>query len=1003
MRSARLNRRARALTAIVALVAIASAGATANAAIGLTWRNIGPAIAGGRTAAVAGTDANPNLYYFGAAGGGVFKTTDSGLTWHDVWPRNAVGAIGAIAIAASNPRVVWAGTGEPNPRNDASYGDGVWRTTDGGARWTHRGLTGTYAIAKILVDPRDLNAALAGALGNPFADSTQRGVYRTTDGGVHWQRTLYAGPRSGISDLAWNPRDPRVVYAGVWEFRRRPWSFVSGGRNDGIYKSTDGGRTWKRLSANGLPGGTLGRIGLAVAPSDPRRVYALIQSTAGLLWRSDDAGAHWKMMSRDTLIDQRPFYFSRLAVDPQNADHVFFASEDLLETHDGGHTFDDISTAVHQDHHEFWISRDGRRIIEADDGGAPISIDGGRTWDWRFNVDLAQIYHIGYDHQIPYHVCAAMQDDDSFCAPNLSLSPLGLTDRDWRDVANDADGVAVWPEPDDPQSVWNVGINELNGQLGIFNLESRQNYDISPYVGDTNGRALAGLPYRFNWEAPLAFSAVQPSVAYFGANVLFETGDRGRTWRAISPDLTRNDPSKQQVAGGPINTDVSGAEFYDTLLDIAASPLDANTLWVGTDDGLIWRTTDAGGHWQNVTPAVVPPWGRVECVEASHASADRAYAVVNRHTMGDRTPYVLVTDDGGRTWRAIASGLPKDEPAHVVREDPRAPDLLYAGLEQGAYVSFDRGLHWQSLRLNMPSVSVRDLRVVADERDLIAGTHGRGIYILDDLTPLEDLPAARAAGAPALFAPRPAYTWYVWWSGQYGTHDDECCPPAGVFAGTDPPYGALLSYDLPVKTPDVTIEIRDASGHAIRRFDAPGQAGVNRTAWDLLTQPIVPWRAARDWNRTWNAPMVVPGTYTVVLHAGARTTQQSLEVRADPRAHWTQAEYVARFNFLNELDGELSATDAALNQLDAVRARIPASQRRAFDAVYARLTSGVRNSEDDQWRPDSLRERITTLLGVVNLSQGPPLPPHLREAAGIHDEFDRAMSAYLSFIEGYHS
>ena len=962
----------------------------------LHWRNVGPAIAGGRTAAVAGTDADANLYYFGSAGGGAYKTTNGGLTWTDVSPRGATAAIGAMAIAPSNAAVVWMGTGEPNPRNDASYGNGVWLTRDGGTTWSHRGLERTYAIAKILVDPHDVNAALAGALGNPFRDSRDRGVYRTTDGGKTWQQTLFAGPASGISDMDWNPRDPRVVYAGVWQFRRKPWTFQSGGPIDGIYKSVDGGVSWHKLTGGGLPSGTMGRIGIAVAPSDPRRVYALIQSKAGLLWRSDDGGTHWRMMSDDTLIDQRPFYMSRLSVDPRNADHVFFASENLIETRDGGKTFDDVSSAVHQDHHGFWISRDGRRLIEADDGGAPISIDGGKTWDWRFNVDLAQIYHIGYDDRNPYHVCAAIQDNDSFCAANDSLSPLGLTERDWHDVANDSDGVAVWPEPGDPNSVWNVGINELNGQLGIFNLDSRQNFDITPYVRDTNGRKLEGLPYRFNWEAPIALG---PGVGYIGANVVFKTTDRGRTWTTISPDLTRNDPSKQQLAGGPINTDISGAEFYDNLLDIAISPIDPKTLWVGTDDGKIWRTPDDGAHWVDVTPPAVGPWGRVETVEPSHAQLARAYAVVNRHGMGDRAPYVLTTDDGGAHWRTVAGGLPADEPAHVVREDPRNPEILYAGLEQGAWISFDRGATWRSLHLDMPAVSVHDLRVQPAANDLIAGTHGRGLYILDDLAPLQGLTQAQRAGHADLFQPRTAYTWYIWWDGQYGVHDDSCCVPAGVFSGTDPSYGAILSYYLPHSVSGAYVEIRDAAGKHVRRFGVDGAAGVQRTAWDLLEDPVVAWNAARDWNKTWSAPMVVPGTYEAVLHAGSESASRTIEVKADPRAHWTQEEYVARHDFLAELDGELSAVDAALNDLDARRAHATGAVRHAIDRVYAQLTSGIVNSEDDQWRPDSLRERLTILLGVVNLSQGPPLPPHLKEAAEIKAEYDRAMDAYHALTQ----
>ncbi|HTU82256.1 MAG TPA: hypothetical protein VMF61_09010 [Candidatus Acidoferrales bacterium] len=990
---------------VLAALAVGAAPAAASDYSSLSWRNVGPALAGGRTAGIAGSDADPNLYYFGAAGGGVFKTSDGGLTWRDVWATQRVGAIGAIAIAPSNPRVVWVGTGEPNPRNDASYGDGVYVTHDGAASWSYRGLPHSYAISKILVAPHDPGIVLIGALGNPFVDSADRGVYRTTDGGRSWRKTLYAGPQSGISDLDWDPSG-RIVYAGVWQFRRKPWTFVSGGPIDGIYKSTDGGATWHALRGNGLPPSPMGRIGVAVAPSDPRRVYALIQSKRGLLWRSDDGGAHWRMMSADTLIDQRPFYMSRLIVDPTDENHVFFASENLIETHDGGRTFHDVTQAVHQDHHGFWISHDGKRIIEADDGGAPISIDGGKTWDWRFNVDIAQVYHVGYDDRNPYSVCGAMQDDDSYCAPNLSLSPLGLTERDWRDVANDADGVAVWPEPGNPGSVWNVGINELNGQLGIFDLDSRQDYDVTPYVRDTNGRPLAGLPYRFNWEAPLAFAAAPgagtPVPAYFGANVVFETKDRGRTWQAVSPDLTRNDPSKQQLSGGPINTDISGAEFYDTLLDIGPSTIDSRVLWAGTDDGLVWRTADGGIHWENVTPPGVPPWGRVETVEPSHVSADRAYVVVNRSTMGDLTPYVLATDDGGKTWRTIVAGLPFREPAHVVREDLHNPDVLYAGLEQGAWISFDRGATWESLRLGMPPVAVRDLRIQPSAGDLIAGTHGRGIYILDDLTPLEGLREARAGRVPVFFQPRAAYAWYLWWSGQYGTYDTECCVPAGVFSGTDAPYGALLSYYLPAAAPSASVDVLDRNGKTIRRFAVPAGAGIDRANWDLLERAPIPWNAAREWNKTWTAPMAVPGTYALVLHAGSAQLRRTVEVLPDPRAHWTQAEYVARHDFIAQLDDELSQVDDALNHLDAARSRASAAQRRAIDAVYSQLTSGIVNSEDDQWKPDQLRERITILLGDVNLSQGPPLPPHLREAAEIRTQYESVMAAYRTLAEGLH-
>jgi photosystem II stability/assembly factor-like uncharacterized protein len=952
----------------------------------LTWRNIGPAVAGGRTSGVAGTDADPNLYYFGGADGGVWKTTNGGLTWQSVWPQDAVGAIGAIAIDPHDRNTVWVGTGEPNLRNDVSYGDGVWLTHDGGAHWHNVGLRQTWAIAAIVIDPRDTRRVWVAAVGNPYRDSSARGVYRTIDGGRSWQRTLYLGPSSGASDVAIDPHDTNIVFAGIWQFRRVPWNFASGGSLDGIFKSVDGGAAWRRLRRNGLPGGYTGRIGLAVAG---KRVYAVIQSQDGVLWRSDDGGAHWRLMTRDTLVNQRPFYMSRLAVDPSNANHVFFSSEDLIETRDGGMTYRDVAGAVHQDHHGLWISSDGRRIIEANDGGAPISIDGGKTWDWRFNVALAQIYRIGYDEQNPYRVCGGIQDNDSYCGPSDSLSQLGIENSDWRDVGNDGDGSWVWPQPGDPSSIWNVGVNELNGQLGIYDMQSRQNYDISPDVSDTNGRALAGLPFRSNWEAPIAFSHFG-SDAYYGANVLFATRDRGRTWNAISPDLTRNDPSKQRVAGGPINTDVSGAEFYDTLFDIAPSPLEPGRIWIGTDDGLVQLTADGGIHWQNVTPPGIPAWGRIDTVEASNADARRAYVAIDRHVMGDPRPYVLVTDDSGATWRRIVKGLPPDQYVHVVREDPANPDVLYAGLEQGVWFTLDRGANWQSLRLNMPSVAVHDMRIQPQRHDLLVATHGRGFWVLDDVRAFGGLSAAVAAATPTLFPLRTAYTWYRWWTSYYGTHPDECCLTAGAYAGENPPEGAAITYYLP-SAARAWIEVLDANGRRIRCFGASGEAGVQRTAWDLTEAAPVPWLRARGWNRGGEGPTVVPGRYSVRLHAGAAVANEPLEVRPDPRAAWTQAQYLARYDFVSSLDDELSAIDVALNRLDS----LPYG---TTSRVYSMFTSGVVNSEDDQLMPDRLRERLTILQGVVALSQGPPLPPHEREAAATHAQFETAMTAYRAFL-----
>jgi photosystem II stability/assembly factor-like uncharacterized protein len=942
---------------------------------------VGPAVAGGRTSGVAGTDRNPYLYYFGGADGGVWKTANGGLTWSAVWPQEAPGAIGALAIDPRDERTVWAGTGEPNLRNDITYGDGVWLSRDGGAHWRNAGLRQTWAISRIAIDPRDPQHVLVAAIGNPYRDDTARGVYRTVDGGRTWQRTLYLGPSSGASDIALDPSNPKVVFAGIWQFRRVPWNFSSGGPLDGLFKSTDGGKTWRRLRGNGLPGGEMGRIGVAVLG---RRVYALIQSKHGVLWRSDDGGSNWRLMTADTLVNQRPFYMSRLEIDPSNPNHVFFSSEDLIETHDGGITYDDVRSAVHQDHHGLWISRDGKRIIEANDGGAPISIDGGRTWDWRFNVVLAQVYRIGYDDENPYHVCGGIQDNDSYCGPSDSLSPFGIENSDWRAVGNDGDGSWVWPQPGDPSSIWNVGVSQLNGQLGIFDLRSRQNYDITPDVTDTNGRALEGLPYRSNWEAPIAFSPIDHR-AFYGANVLFETQNRGRDWKPISGDLTRDDPGKQQVAGGPINTDVSGAEFYDTIFDIAPSPLELGRIWVGTDDGLVQITTDGGTHWSNVTPPGIAPWGRVDTVEASHVSAQRAYVAIDRHVMGDPHPYLLVTDDSGASWRSIVAGLPADQYVHVVREDPQNPDVLYAGLEGGVWLSLDRGAHWQSLRLNMPSVAVHDMRVQPQRQDLLVATHGRGFWILDDTAAIAGLQGAAAGAAPHLFAPPTAYTWYRWWTSYYGTHPDECCLITSAYAGEDPPEGATISYYLP-SAEGASLDVLDSSGRLVRSLEAPGKAGVDRATWDLTEEPPVPWNDAREWNRGGSGATVLPGRYTIRLHAGARSLEAPLDVEADPRAPWTPADYRARYRFVRSLNDMLSTIDRALNRFGGVA------------AVRTLFTSGVVNSEDDQLKPDRLRERLTILQGVIALSQGPPTQAQQREAAAVCAQFGSAMKSYRAFL-----
>ncbi len=933
--------------------------------------------------------------------------------------KQPVASIGAVAIAPSNPSVVWVGTGESKPRNDVALGDGVYKSSDGAKTWAKVGVS-SPSIARILIGRRDPNVVLVGALGDPFKDSTDRGVYRTADGGKTWRQTLYVGPSSGASDLAWDTQTNRLVFAGIWQIRRLPWNFTSGGSDDGLYRSRDGGQTWQRLRGNGLPGGLMGRIGVAVAPSDPHIVYALIQSKEGSLWRSSDGGDHWRLITRDTYVNQRPFYMSRLEVDPRDPNHLFFLSEDLVESRDGGRTFHNNETAVHQDHHAMWIAANGRRIIEGNDGGAPISLDGGSIWDERYNVSIAQIYRVGYDMAVPYNVCGGMQDNDSYCGPSDSLSPLGILNHYWFDVGNDSDGSWVWPDTFDRNLVWNVGVRTINGQLTLFDRPSRQSYDVTPYVRDTNGVSIAGFPYRFNWEAPVALSLQDRHAVLYGGNVVWKTYDLGRHWKQISPDLTLNDPAHQLIAGGPINTDGSGAEFYDTILDIAPSPLDATVIWVGTDDGLVQLTRDGGAHWKNVTMADVKPYGRVETVEASPHTAGAAFAVVDRRLSGDPTPYIFATSDYGASWKSVSGDLPAGEIMHVVRQDPRNANILYAGSEHGVWISFDGGAHWRSLNINLPTVSVHDMRVHPRDNDLIIATHGRGFWILDDLAPLQGLGAASASGL-TFFVPRLAHSYFRWWSHEYGSGAGECCVPQDQFAGENPPNGVILNYYLPVAaTTKPTITVTDGSGNVRTHLQGTDTVGLNRIAWDLSEDPPVPWKSARPWNQggLLSSFQVVPGMYTLTLRAGDRSQVQTVTVKPDPRAHWTQAEYQERHAFLSTLYSELSQIDVALNALDAVQARLN-RQIRALkashaspqeiarseahlhqaQAISAELSSNPRNPEDDQWRADKLRERVLSLIDVYGLlSQGPPLPAHRREAAEIRPIFDAAMSQYRTFM-----
>jgi photosystem II stability/assembly factor-like uncharacterized protein len=983
---------------------------------GVKFRAIGPAISGGRVAAVAGSDRDPALYYVGGAGGGVFKSTDGATSFQSVWDgASKFGAIGAISVAPNNDKTVWVGTGESNPRNDVSYGDGVWVTHDGAKHWTHAGLDDTSNIAKILVDPKNANRAIVAALGDPWKDSTARGVYVTNDGGRTWAKTLYVGPSSGAADLAWNPKAPNDVFAAIWQFRRQPWIATSGGPLDGLYRSRDGGRTWAKIQGHGLPTDTLGRIGVAVAPSDPRRVYAVVQSKQGTIWRSDDGGDSWQRVSSDTRPEQRPFYFSHLAVDPRSKNRVVAVSMYLTVSKDGGRSWKHWTGNVHVDNHAIWWSADGTRVIEGNDGGAILSRNGGGTWAFLDRIPLAQIYHVGYSDEKPYLICGGLQDNSSWCAPNTSRNGIGLLNRDWFAIAG-GDGMYAIPDPLDPNFIWT---NTQDGVLGIYDQKARQSIDVSPYPRDqfTSTTSLAQSPYRFNWNAPLAFSPQDGHVAYFGGNVVFKTTDRGRHWTPISPDLTRNEKNHQLASGGPINLDVSGAEYYDTTLALAPSPKDANVIWAGTDDGLVQLTRDGGAHWNNVTPPSWPKYGRVEVIEASPYATGTAFTLLDRHDLGDHRPYAFVTDDYGATWRSIAANLPLDAPVRVLRQDPREPNLLYAGTENALWISYDRGGRWEKLRAGFPAVPVYDIHVHPSANDLLVATHGRGFYVLDDLAPLQQLAAARRAGVQ-FFPVRDAVLWSAWPSIETG---DASSLPHNFFSGQNAPSGAVLTFYQRTKAKERPwFEIADANGKIVRtlrggipfdpadppkeeraKFYVSNDAGLNRIVWDGSENGPARWLGTSFPNAgPTTGAEALPGRYTARLHVGGTTYEQQFALTDDPQSPFTAEQRVARHDYLVKVYGMLDSIDKALNEIDKRLKNHPApSERAALLGLRRELSSDSWYDEDGIGRPDRLRERVFALTGPFSGNVQPPFEQH--DAALDALRLDAAMTyGHISAVLG---
>ncbi|MGB6643561.1 MAG: hypothetical protein WBE35_00880, partial [Candidatus Cybelea sp.] len=880
-----------------------------------------------------------------------WRSTNSGQTWDAVFEKEGTAAIGAVTIDPTDDKTVWVGTGEANPRNDVSYGDGVYKTTDGGDTWTNVGLKASKYISRILVDPRNHNHVIVGALGDVFADSSDRGVYVTDDGGRTWKQTLSVGPQSGASDLAMSAQNPNVVYAGIWKFQRRPWTFVSGGPEDGLYKSTDGGETWTKLEGHGLPAPPMGRIGLAVAPSDGNRVYALIESKEGILWRSDDGGGSWKMVSNDSLIDARPFYFSHIEVDPKNPNRVFAISFEVMLSTNAGETFKATAEQVHSDFHSIWIApNDPSRIILGEDGGYVLTLDGGENWFFSANLPIGQAYRVGLGTDNPYTACTGLQDNNAWCGPSNSLDPSGIQNKHWINTVG-GDGTWAIPEPDDPNWIWS---DAQDGALQIYNRVTQDSWSAQPYLATGSQTwTVAKAKYRFNWESPIAFAPWRPAgggmIGWYGGNVIFQTTNRGKSWTTISPDLTRNIKSHQNPAGGPITNDVSGAEYTDTILDIEGSQLKRGEIWVGTDDGLVQLTRDGGKHWTNVTPSGAPEYGRFATVAPSTLVAGTAYAINDAHEMGDSAPYVYVTHDYGAHWTKIVNGLPLNEWARSVRPDIRDRNLIYLGTEEGVWISFDGGANWQSFKNDLPTVSVHDIRLQPQYDDLVIATHGRSVYIMDDVRPVQGLQQATSTGT-WLFTPRDGYEWTLHENDE-GTYTN--------YAADNPPFGVMLTfYQKEPQKGAPALDILDSHGRVIRRVsgthkvggkDEPyiaNKAGLNRYTWDFTVNGPVKWKggALPFLDGPNNGPGVVPGSYAARMTLSGHTYVVRFKVEPDPRSQFTQADYERSFNEAMRQMAHLSQLNSILNNLDDVKKSLDTALAASKKANNAALTTKLQDA-----------------------------------------------------------
>jgi photosystem II stability/assembly factor-like uncharacterized protein len=963
----------------------------------LQWRSIGPYV-GGRSVAVAGVPSDPSLFYFGGVEGGLWRTRDYGTTWENITDGKIPGtatSIGAIAVADSNPNVIYFGSGESDPRGDMDTGVGVFKSTDAGKTWQYAGLKETHQISDIVIDPHNPNIVYATSMGHVFKPNGERGVFKTTDGGKTWKKILYVDDNTGANNIVMDAHDANVLYATMWQAYRTPWTLQSGGPGSGLYKSTDGGAHWTNIAKNpGFATGWLGKLGVAVAPSNSKRVYVVVQAKEGGVYRSDNAGATWKRVNSEWKLRQRAFYYTALYVDPTNANVAYAPNVDAVwKTTDGGVTFKAVNPP-HGDYHIVWINPHNPKIIvEGDDGGGTVTVDGGDTWSSDQNQPTGQFYHIVIDDQFPYHVYGAQQDDGAFELPSASSEGLGANVL--HTVAlGESTYIAV--DPNDPNVTNGAGYYSSLARLDTSTGEEK---NISPWPLYLSGHAASEQKYRFGWTHPILFSPAKPDELFETAQVVFKSEDFGKTWSVISPDLTRNDKSTEGPSGGPITLDQTGAETFPDIASFNVSPLDDAVMWAGSADGLVHVTSDGGANWKDVTPPALPQWCEITSIEPSHVDKGTAFITASRFMWDDFHPYIYRTTDYGAHWTRLTSGIPADEYVFVLREDPRDPNVLFAGTRSTVYVSLDAGEEWMPMTNNLPGVQVRDIAISARQGQVAVATHGRSFWILDNLALLEQL-----ANDPSqmLFAPETA-----WLSHAYGNGG----PSPNT--GQNPDYGAMVFFHIPKdyngKTP-VTLTFLDSAGKVVRNFDlhlknpkakelsadeesnldstsqtkydlqqlTAIEPGANSLLWDLRYPPAQDIHGFHpvttdDFSDSTKGPTIVPGTYTVVLDYGGKKSTQNFDVKLDPRLHPAAGELDARLALATQIYEKLGELDRAVNAALAARASAsPGKRARIDDAVSQAVDLIFASSEADVVFPTRIRDQLAFLLNSLDLAYQAP-------------------------------